>query len=376
MPPVVLQLISSGGFYGAERVLVALADHARAQGWESILGVLESPGADMLIARARRLGLEHERLPGALTRPLAIVRALQDCLARRRVDLVHSHGYKPDVLMHWTRLPRPIKRLATCHSWYSTSLKLRFYEWLDKRALKRFDHVVAVSEEILSDLRGEGIAPERSSLILNGVALDAPSEGFDRRRLRAEMGAGDADALILRLGRLAPSKGNRALLRAVAGLPRSSAPPWRLALVGEGKERSVLEREARALGIGERVRFAGFRVDTHDLLRAADAMVIPSTQEGLPIVLLEAMAAGTPVVSTAVGQIPRVIQDGRNGWLAPPGDPERLGVAIGQALANPDEARRRASVAQADYAATFSQEAMGRAYMELYRSLLAGRQGA
>jgi glycosyltransferase involved in cell wall biosynthesis len=361
-----LQLISTAGFYGAERVVVDLAIHLREVGWDSRVAALASPGASDLVREAERHGLAATVLPAPNHAPWTAVRALRRLVAAAGVHVVHAHGYKADVCA--ALLPRgSVRRVSTCHTWYSENWKLRLYEAADKLALRAFDHVAVVSPALLDEVRRAGVAPLRSSVVANGVGFTAPSrEAVEAAGAALRRAPGER--LVVRVGRLARSKGNHVLLEALAGL--GPAPPARVVFVGEGEEAAPLAAQARSLGLEGRVDFMGFRDDVYAFVAAADAVASPSLKEGLPLVLLEAMAAGKPVVATAVGAVHSVIVPGRNGWLVPAGDAPALGTALREALTGDAVARARAAQARADYEQSHSREAMGRRYLAIYAAVL------
>jgi glycosyltransferase involved in cell wall biosynthesis len=368
--PVVLQLISSTGLYGAERVLLELAGYWRELGWTSIVGVFRAAGAPTpaVAAEAQRRGLDTVLLPARGLLDSATLRRLRLLVEERGVDLVHSHGYKTDVYAALGALPSRVRRVATCHTWYSRSWKLLLYELADKVALHAFDHVVVVSPQLVHEVLAAGVARERCTLIENGVSVPPTPPPELVRGLRSSFGVAGAERLLLRVGRLDADKGNDTLLRAIAELlPRQ---PLKLVLAGDGPDRAQLEGLARELGVAAQVVFAGYRDDVPALLAACDLFAICSPKEGLPLVLLEAMAARKPIVSTAVGAIPQVIEDGVHGLLVAPGDPPALAAAIGSALASPARMAALAAAAHERFAERHSQRAMGERYRALFSRLL------
>ncbi len=370
MPRGALQLISSGGLYGAERVAIDLARCLRAAGWTSLLGVIDgpTPAARQVLHAARQAGLDAELLPCRGRADPRTGRALARLVRRHDVALVHGHGYKPDVIMRLTPLPRATRRVATCHTWYSHSPRLAAYEWLDKRALRGFDHVAVVSPALLDEVRRAGVPRRRSSLVLNGVDAPSPPPPGATGRLRRELDLEPDRPLVLRLCRLDPDKRIGLLLRSwpsVLARAGASARPARL-VAGDGARGPALRARVRALDLERDVRLVGFRSDADILLAAADLMVISSDAEGLPLALLEAMAAGLPVVATAVGAIPAVLRDGRDALLVPPGDPRALARAITAAIRDPAASARRAARARRTYARDHTRHAMGQRYLAIY----------
>lgn len=360
-PPVAIQLISTGGFYGAERTLLELAVFLRDNGWDSRVVVLE--GDAELVRRASQQGVAAEAyVPAGRLGLWPMLRRLRRMLAGESRAVVHSHGYKPDVLLAALGVPRKLACLATCHSWYSETTKLKALEYLDKRAVRRFDHVVAVSEEIYRDLRASRMPEARLSRIDNGV--DVPLvDAHQTDEIRARWNIAPGEKLIVQVGRLARSKRNALLLKAVAALRDGISA--RVVLVGDGEERAALAAYARRIGIDGRLIFAGYRQDAAAIMAAADVLAITSNKEGLPIVLLEAMAVGCPIIATAVGAIPQVLSP-ESAWIVPVDDEAALVSALREALRDPSQARARAAKAKAVFLERYAREVMGRQYLTLY----------
>jgi len=225
-------------------------------------------------------------------------------------------------------------------------------------------HVIAVSERVRQSSVALGVPASRVTVIRNGV----DAERFQGPAAdRAELGVAPGRLVIGSVGCLAPRKDYGTLLDAVAALAGRGLEPA-LVLVGDGDERPRLERRAAELGIADRVRFLGERADVERLLPLFDVFVLSSRDEGIPNALLEAMAAGRPAVATAVGGTPEVLEDGRTGWLVPPGDPPALAAALATALVDRDEAARRGAAARREVLDRRSIDAMARAHEAFYRN--------
>jgi glycosyltransferase involved in cell wall biosynthesis len=367
-----IHLMSTGGFYGAERTVVELAAYLRDQGWDNHVVALEGAGATELVRRATAERLSAEAfVPSGRLGFLPMVKRLRSLLQRYPRAVVHSHGYKPDLLLAIPGVANGLARVATCHSWYSETTRLRALEIADKWVLRGFDHVVAVSPEIRSDLLSSGVAAAKVSFVNNGIS--APQVVTDTRAAtRAEFGVPEDAPLLVQIGRLARSKRNDLLLSALTRL--SSAPkPW-LLLVGDGELRGQLEVEAGRLGLAGRVVFCGYRNDIPRFLAAADALVLSSDKEGLPVIILEAMALRCPIIATDVGAIAATLRDGLDAWIVPANDAIALGHAIEQATGDRAEAGRRAESAYARYRENYSREVMGRHYMDIYEAVWISRR--
>ena len=361
---VAIQLISTGGVYGAERALLELAAYLHDHGWESHVVALEGRGAAELVARASQRGLAAEAfVPQGRLGLVPMLGRLRNLLERYPRAIVHSHGYKPDILLSMLGAPRRLACVATCHNWISETLRLKAWEALDKRALRKFDRIMAVSDGVHRRLLAGGVPPERIHQVSNGIS--PPVAGPQaRERIRTELGLPPAARLIIQIGRLTRSKRNDLLLEAVARLPPGLGA--HVALVGEGEQHFSLVNAARRLQLERQVHFCGYRSDIADFLAAADVLALTSDIEAMPIVVLEAMAARCPIVSTKVGSVPRILQAGVECWLVAVNEVAGLAAAIDQALSQPSEAHSRAERAYATFVTRYSQAAMGEQYMSIY----------
>ena len=322
-------LATSVHFGGIERVLLSQLQHM--DDTVELVPVLftRTDAADTgLFERLRRLGVAHHVIAVNQSRakywnPVRNIGATLALFRTGRFDLVHSHGYRADAIAlvagKWFRLPL----ISTCHGFIANDRRLQLYNWLDIRMLRHFSRIIAVSAPMKNDLVDRGLEPERVQVITNAVPPRAAAERErDRSDLRRRLGIADDEFVFGSVGRLSREKGLEYLLRAAGHLDADGA--WRLVLVGEGAEREALERLAGELEIDKRVHFAGFQRDPETWYAAMDALVLPSLTEGTPMALLEAMAGGLPVIATAVGGVPGVIENGWNGLLVAPADQDAL----------------------------------------------------
>jgi glycosyltransferase involved in cell wall biosynthesis len=373
----VLQLISSGGFYGAENMLINLAQSLEGLGCKNVVGVFDNahhPNTEVG-DHARRLGLPVETIACRGKIDWGTVRAIRNSVRNHRIDLVHSHGYKTNLYGYAAVRPLGTPILATCHNWTHETVPLRLYALLDRMVLRKFPHVVAVSEAVGQSLRGSGIRQERITTIHNGVSLNGvnlPCSGAASSLFARELDKG-ARLVVGTVGRLVPQKGLEHFLRA-AGELLSRFPQTLFVLVGEGPGRERLEILAGALGTEGKVIFTGHRSDLASVYAAMDIFVLPSLNEGMPMTILEALAARRPVVATRVGGIPRLILPEQTGLLVEPGDTVGLRDAIARLLADPQLRQRLGENGYDCVRRNFSAQAMARNYLALYRRLL--RQAA
>jgi glycosyltransferase involved in cell wall biosynthesis len=238
--------------------------------------------------------------------------------------------------------------------------------WLDRRTA-RWAHAV-----VFNNPEGVGIAVEREGVLPNQVvyipnAVEVTSAKRPSRDVREEQHTPEDASVIGTVARLHPSKGHEDLLRAFA-IVSQSVPEAVLWLVGEGECRPTLERTAVRLGIEAKVRMPGARTDVRDLLGAMDVFALPSRWEGMPNALMEAMAAGLPVVASDVDGVRELIREGETGWRVPAGDPEAMAEGLLSVLGDGDRAVRAGHAAQAYMQERFSPDSMAEAFAALYRN--------
>lgn len=358
----VIEPLAAGG---AESVVRGLATETRRRGEPVALAALAQSDAAMPLAEALHAqGVEVEEIRCGRRRYLAEIRALVNAIRKTQAQVVHTHVYHADLVGYRAARAADVPVVATVHGFTGGGWKNQFYQWLDRRVLRRFDAVLCVSESVRARVRDAGCDPRIVYLVPNGYTGERP---LPRAEAREVLGVPRDVKAVGWVGRLSREKGADLLLSAAVSVPRDTM----VFFVGDGPERGRLEAETAAQ---RRIRFLGARSNAGCLLRAFDALVISSRTEGLPIVLLEAMTAEVPVVSFAVGGIPDVVND-NSAWLAPPGDPAALGHAIRRALESPEEAQRRASQARRILDARFGAVEWLDRIQAVYRKVLLARRG-
>jgi glycosyltransferase involved in cell wall biosynthesis len=264
------------------------------------------------------------------------------------------------------------KRVAASHSTGKFGRK-RNFSAIERLILRSLDRFVVLSEAHAEYTRTrEGIDSRRITVIENGIDVNTYRNVAAEAvaSARRELGLQPGRPVVSMVAALRPEKAHEALLQAARDLI-AARPDLTFLLIGDGPRRGELERLSADLALGDRVKFLGVRGDVAVLLHLTDVLVLPShpVVETLPLSVLEAMAAGVPVVASAVGSIPEVIQSGVNGRLIPPADPKALAAAVGELLS--DEAARRAMAAEArrTVEVRYSAERMVSKYMEMFESL-------
>jgi len=367
----ILHLISSGGLYGAERVILELAERMQSDHCHITIGVIQSiDDRHLEIAKeAERLGVNVKVFACSGKLGFTTVFKISDFIKENKINLLHSHGYKSNFygLLATRKCPIPI--ITTNHSWLTSYFRLKiYYRVLDSRVMRFFDRIVAVSEEVQGDMVRSGIDPKKITIIDNGLNIERLSPALiPDHRLKATLNIPEKNKVIGAIGRFEPEKGFTYLLKAACGVVGLHKDVTFL-IVGNGPIKESLVKQANDLGISDRVVFAGYRTDIPQLFSIMDTFVLSSIKEGLPMVILEAMAAKRPIIATRVGAVPKVIHDGENGLLVDIKDVTGLQSAICRLLENPDEADRLAQSGYDTVKKSYSSESMCQRYLELYQS--------
>jgi glycosyltransferase involved in cell wall biosynthesis len=356
--------LESSGPGGAEHMLLQLAQELARCGDEPIV-VTMRPG--WMTERAHAAGLPVWIVPQRAGLDALWAPRFARRLRRERIDVLHSHEFAMNVYGGVAARLVGVPSIATLHGRHWATEHPR--RALAYRLLRRSGmRIVAVSRDLAGFLApGLGIPEAAIHLVCNGIALPPPLALVERERLRSEvrteLGAKAEDELALAVGNLYPVKDHATLLRAAA-----HRPSLQVAIAGRGGEEANLRALAAELGIERRVHLLGLRDDIPRLLGAADVFVQPSLSEGLPLAILEAMAAALPVVASKVGGVHEAVLDGSTGVLVRPGDPEGLAESLAAVL---DVPGRRMALGQAGRLRAlreFSVERMAERYRALYRA--------
>ena len=364
----VLHVIAPGPVGGAESVVLGLTAGLAAVGVDVVLAVLADARSGPFISRARAEGRQVEVIDSPGRNYPRDWSGLRRLVRKYNLDLVHSHGYRAEMMGFLAARSERRPVVSTAHGFTDGGRKNRLNQWLAVHALKREDAVIAVSSQLATRLASMGIPADRIATIPN--AWRPPATGpLDRAAARDQLGL-DADAPLLGwVGRLSHVKGADIAIAALARLRNNSAL---LVFVGDGPDRQGLVAQAAALGIAARVRFVGMVPGAASILPAFDALVLSSRSEGTPMILLETIHAGIPIVASAVGGVPDLLPPG-SALLVPPEDPVALASAIDLALADPAAARTRVLTARAHMAECFSPEEWVSRHLAVYQRVMERR---
>ena len=383
----VMHLIGSTGLFGAERWLLALMrglDPDRVK--STLVNLIDGPeeknesknknkkSSDVVEAARQRGFLFSEAFDfhtGGRLNPWAAVR-LSRWARANKVQVIHGHGYKSDITGLVSARLAGCRVITTPHGWsLEKDRKLALYEGLDRASFRFMDKVCPLSPALAEDISrgraaGSGYA-DKVRLIMNGV---------DVEELNGTQPAAITDTGQFRIGyigQLIDRKDISTLLKAVKLLLDADLPAAikvSLTVIGSGYRKEALEGQAASLGIAENVDFMGFRDDAARFLKTFHLFVLPSLCEGIPRCLMEAMAAGIPVVASGIEGNMQLVSDGETGLLFAPGDAPDLAGKLRYAIGHPGEAETMAKKAQQKIEREFSSRRMAREYAALYSELV------
>jgi glycosyltransferase involved in cell wall biosynthesis len=355
----------SAAFGGAEQALVTLMAELDRERWEPTLVHHAAPGLEPLLEATRALGVATWPVPAMPegAKGAARIPRFAAALRRRRPSVFHAQQTwqrSCKYALFAARLARVPVTIATVQLYVElehdrhTALQRSLLSW-------SVDRFIAVSEHVRERLEEDlGLPARKIEVIHNAVDAAAARRPADPE-LRSELNGGARGPLVLVPARLDPQKGHRDLLQAAVEVPGVT-----FVLAGDGPEREALEELAHTLGVEERVLFLGYRADVPALLAASDLVVLPSLYEGLPLSLLEAMAAEKPVIASRIGGVDELVSDGKSGLLVPPGDPSALASAIRGLLDDRDRAARLAGAGREVVERNFSSAAMEARVSRIY----------
>ncbi len=355
----IAHVLPSFGVGGQERVALDLARRQLAEGHRVRVVSLAAEPEGPLASEFRAAGVATETVPKGWrldpTLPLRLARSLR----RARVEVVHTHN--PLALIYGAPAGT-LARAGVVHTKHGENLDTPRQLVLRRAAALLVDAFVAVSETTADHARAtHDVAPRKLAVIANGIDLDrfGPDPAV-RAEVRREIGVPAGAWVVGTVGRLVDLKNQALLVRALARTDQH------VVIVGEGPEQDAIERVVAELGAGARVHLAGRRSDVPRMLCAFDVFALPSTSEGLPLVLPEAMATALPVVATRVGGVPQVVDDGETGFLVDSRDEAALRTRLVELARDP--ARSRAFGARARKLAIdrYSLDRMWAAYRAIY----------
>lgn len=368
-------MIGGGEFGGAEQHILNLVSTFPAAEVEvAVVCFYDS----LFASKLRQAGITVVTLDQFGRFDLRLLRGLRDTFQSFQPAIIHTHGIKANFFSRLASRGLKIPLLTTVHSSlrydYASPLAYAIVSMMERGTRQWNRHYIAISEALASILRGQGIPARDISVIYNGMDLSpyrqSHSREADRSRMRAEWDI-PADAFLFgTVARFVPVKGLPVLVDAFAKLQKDTDSSSYLVLVGDGPEREGLEHQVRELGLGSRVRFAGFRQDIPACLNACDSFVHSSFYEGLGYTIIEAMAAEVPVIASNVGGVKEFVFHEQTGLVVEPGDSSALSSAMGQLMESAQLREDMVKRALEKVESSFTIEQMTEKILALYRKLI------
>lgn len=364
----IVYFIDGAVFGGVEQAFVHFLAHLDRKQWRPVLFHHAEPGIAPLLQEMRCLQVQTRVVPRL--QGTAVIKGLPRFIASLREErpvIFHAH-------LNWllsckfglaaAALSRTPIVIATLQQFLQPPWRENIY--VQQRLVAAgVDRYIAVSDAVARQLAHAFDVPSAKIQTIHNCI---PPASFNRpvnHRLKSTFNQGTNRPVVLTIARLDQQKGHQFLLQAVRQMPDAV-----FVLAGDGPARQELQAQVQAQAIADRILFLGHRVDVADLLAACDLFVLPSIYEGLPLAILEAMAAGRAVVATAVGGVPEAVLDGQTGLLVPPGNPDALADAVRSLLSDPARAARMGTAGKARVQQHFSIDVMARQINQTYEELL------
>jgi len=340
MKPLVAHIRASNFYGGPERQIIG---HIQSSSqFEHLVITFQEGSTENEFQRVCiEQGVAVATIPTVHSYQWSSVRQLRSLILEKRPAVICCHGYKPLALSLFAKRRLAIPIIAFSRGHTSENLKIRIFEYIERKLYSQADMIVAVSQGYAEGLKRHGIEADRIEVVLNAVRTAKFLPFMEKKtQTRQDLGFSTEDFLIATAGRLSPEKAQADLIAAFAQLCHRYTN-IHLVICGSGPLRETLERKAAESGC-RNVHFLGHRTDLDYLMPAFDLFVLPSLTEGLPNVLLEAASCHIPIVATRVGGVPEIVTDGESGLLVEPGNVSQLAQGIERCLNDRESAKQLA----------------------------------
>lgn len=360
---------------GPEKTILNSPRFIRHHGYDAQVVYLCAP--DPTIQQSLRTRAEKLECPLTLIedhgmRDVSVIKKLLRFMRQERIELLQTHDYKSNVLGLILRRFHKMHLVSMLHGWTDTTGRMPLYIAIDKKCLPWYEKLICVSEDLVDECKKLRIPDRKIQLVHNAIDLATYTRTTSKELAKREIGVEGNDPLIGMVCRLSPEKG---IIEAIAMVSRLNAQGKRVQLwvAGDGPFRPDIEREIASRGLGEQVRLLGQLSDTRLFYQAMDAFLLNSIREGLPNVVLEAMALEVPVVATRVAGVPSLIRPNQTGWLIEPGDEKALDSSVLESL-DPQRGTEKASSARRLIETDFSFDKRMERVAGIYDSLWVTKQ--
>jgi glycosyltransferase involved in cell wall biosynthesis len=374
MPVILDARVVSGTGGGPDKTILNSPRYLERSGYRMVCAYLHppgDPGFEVIRDKAQRRQAPLVSIDDNGPLDWRVVPRLLDVCRKERVQVWHGHDYKSNALGLVVSKFWPMKLVTTVHGWVRHTRRTPLYYAIDRLCLPFYEKVFCVSPDLYQLCRRAGVPSRRCELLENGIDLEEYSRQQTTAQAKRALGHDPEQFVIGAVGRLSPEKGFDVLIRAVAGLLKEGLAV-ELVIVGEGSEQAALLNLAAELECAEHVHLVGYQAETARWYEAMDVFTLSSLREGLPNVLLEAMALQVPVVATRIAGVPRLIESEVNGLLVEPGRVDELRLALGRLLKSPAMQARLQTAGRATVEQRFSfavrMERIARFYDELLQT--------
>jgi glycosyltransferase involved in cell wall biosynthesis len=374
--PVVLDArVVTGTGGGPDKTILNSPRFLEPMGYRNLCAYMHPPGDsgfEVLRRRAEDWGAPLISIPDRGPWDWRVVTQLLAVCRREKVAIWHGHDYKSNALGLLLRRFWPMRLVTTVHGWVKHTRRTPLYYGIDRFCLRQYEAVISVSDDLHQRCLECGVPPQRCLLVENGIDIRQFARTRSHEEAKHLLGIPCARLLIGAIGRLSEEKGFDLLIQAVDRL-LAGGLDVELRIAGEGDQHGRLDDLIRTLHREDRIRLVGFQPETIPLFEAMDVFALSSLREGLPNVVLEAMAMGVPVVATRVAGVPRLIEQEKDGLLVNIGDGQELGSALARLLDDTDWRNRLGDAGRWTVGARYSLEGRMQRIREIYDELLSVR---
>jgi glycosyltransferase involved in cell wall biosynthesis len=370
-PLRLLAIIEARTLTGPAKNLIEFAQLATAHGVETSAATFtRAEDSTLFLDTARRESVPVFPIPERGRFDRDVIHAITELVSVVQPDIIQTHAVKSHFLARLAGIHRHVPWVAFHHGYTRPDWRARLYNQLDLWSLRAPTKVITVSEPFRRQLQRRGVAAERIEIVHNAIRPDWAAEAGkpeNSAKLRAEMNIAPDCHVVLSVGRLSREKDHATLLEAMSLLPKRFAA--HLVIVGDGPERPRIERKIASLGLAGAVTLIGQKNSAEPYYGIANVVVLSSRSEGSPNALLEAMAAGVPVVATDVGGVPEIAVHGDTALLVQPGDPGELAESMGRLIREPQLGSRLAARARQIVRDRYAPEQRTKRLVEIYRKV-------
>ena len=361
-----------GEFGGPENLILHILENLDPSQFQFTVVSLKNQNActNLFELKLKDAGVNTEIIPWKnlyFSKP--VINRLNFLTQQNGINIIHTHDLRSNYVSFFAGKKAGIPTIASSHGWVGNSLKRKIHNSVDKISLRLFNKVIINSEFMKNQIPLWGIPKDRINIIHNAVALEHFNNNEETASLKKKLGIDSNKTVIATVGRLSREKGHMLLLEAASKVI-AQLPDLIFLIIGEGPFEKKLKDHAKKLGLSKYVLFTGFFDDLPSVLNLTDIFILPSTSEGMPMTLLEAMSASKPIIATSVGGVPEVVQDGKTGILLKTRNPTQMAKAITNLVNNKKAAVEMGRKGRQLVEKTYSIEYLVKNIEDIYRSVV------